>query len=293
VVIIEFQLHIDGRKAADDVREKVASVRPTCATRSRSRACCASTRPAAVWSLAVLPDEAAGRAALPVELTTWADQVLKKRLENVRGVGAVNLVGATKREINIYLDPPALEAYGITPDQVPRRCAARTRTCPWARSARWPRSAWCRSTPACSARGFRPHHRGAPRRARCAWPGGRVVDGAQELESLALYNGSARCCCRCRRPGREHHRGGRRPAAVAEMRPSCRRRAAGAHATTRAPSAWRGQRAPDADRGRLLTVLIVFLFLNSWRSTVITGLTLPIALIGTFLFMYCSASPST
>jgi HAE1 family hydrophobic/amphiphilic exporter-1 len=35
----------------------------------------------------------------------------------------------------------------------------------------------------------------------------------------------------------------------------------------------------------LLTVLIVFLFLNSWRSTVITGLTLPIALIGTFWFM--------
>jgi HAE1 family hydrophobic/amphiphilic exporter-1 len=29
--------------------------------------------------------------------------------------------------------------------------------------------------------------------------------------------------------------------------------------------------------GALLTILIVFLFLNSWRSTVITGLTLPIA----------------
>jgi HAE1 family hydrophobic/amphiphilic exporter-1 len=38
--------------------------------------------------------------------------------------------------------------------------------------------------------------------------------------------------------------------------------------------------------GAVLTVLIVFLFLNSWRSTVITGLTLPISLIGTFLFMY-------
>jgi hydrophobic/amphiphilic exporter-1 (mainly G- bacteria), HAE1 family len=35
----------------------------------------------------------------------------------------------------------------------------------------------------------------------------------------------------------------------------------------------------------LLTILIVFLFLNSWRSTVITGLTLPISLIATFLFM--------
>src|SRR5690606_32209562 len=38
--------------------------------------------------------------------------------------------------------------------------------------------------------------------------------------------------------------------------------------------------------GAVLTIAIVFLFLNSWRSTVITGLTLPIALIGTFLFMY-------
>ena len=28
VVIIEFQLYVDGRKAADDVREKVAAVRP-------------------------------------------------------------------------------------------------------------------------------------------------------------------------------------------------------------------------------------------------------------------------
>jgi len=31
--------------------------------------------------------------------------------------------------------------------------------------------------------------------------------------------------------------------------------------------------------GAALTVLIVFLFLSSWRSTVITGLTLPISLI--------------
>src|SRR5690606_12235746 len=38
--------------------------------------------------------------------------------------------------------------------------------------------------------------------------------------------------------------------------------------------------------GALLTVVIVFLFLSSWRSTVITGLTLPISLIGTFLVMF-------
>jgi HAE1 family hydrophobic/amphiphilic exporter-1 len=38
--------------------------------------------------------------------------------------------------------------------------------------------------------------------------------------------------------------------------------------------------------GALLTVFIVFLFLNSWRSTVITGLTLPISVISSFIVMY-------
>ncbi len=38
--------------------------------------------------------------------------------------------------------------------------------------------------------------------------------------------------------------------------------------------------------GAILTVLIVFLFLHSWRSTVITGLTLPIAVIATFIALH-------
>jgi len=35
--------------------------------------------------------------------------------------------------------------------------------------------------------------------------------------------------------------------------------------------------------GGLLTILIVFLFLHSWRSTIITGLTLPLAVVATFI----------
>src|SRR6185436_1528762 len=35
-----------------------------------------------------------------------------------------------------------------------------------------------------------------------------------------------------------------------------------------------------------LTVFIVFLFLHSWRSTIITGLTLPISVIATFMAVY-------
>ena len=37
--------------------------------------------------------------------------------------------------------------------------------------------------------------------------------------------------------------------------------------------------------GGVLTILIVFLFLNSWRSTVITGLTLPISVLSAFIVM--------
>src|SRR6187431_2073914 len=111
VVIIEFQLHIDGRKAADDVREKIASVRPTFRTEIKEpRVLRFDPSSRAIWSLAVLPDATKGAKPMTaVELTNWADQVLKKRVENVRGVGSVTLVGATKREINIYLNPAAME----------------------------------------------------------------------------------------------------------------------------------------------------------------------------------------
>ena len=37
--------------------------------------------------------------------------------------------------------------------------------------------------------------------------------------------------------------------------------------------------------GAILTVFVVFIFLNSWRSTVITGLTLPVSVISAFTIM--------
>ncbi|MDP3521068.1 MAG: efflux RND transporter permease subunit, partial [Hydrogenophaga sp.] len=92
VVIIEFQLHIDGRKAAEDVREKIALLKPLLRDEvEEPRVLRFDPSSRAVWSVAVLPEPNGPTAA---ELTNWADQTLKKRLENVRGVGAVNLVGA-------------------------------------------------------------------------------------------------------------------------------------------------------------------------------------------------------
>ena len=123
VVIVEFQLSVNGRKAADDVREKVSNVHPFLrpeVKESRILRFDPSSRP--IWNLAVVSDPstlpAGVQAPSHVEMTNWADQVLKKRLENVRGVGSVVLVGGTKREINLYLNPQAMESLGISADQV-------------------------------------------------------------------------------------------------------------------------------------------------------------------------------
>jgi len=123
VVIVEFDLNTNGRKAADEVREKTSNVHPLLrpeVKESRILRFDPSSRP--IWSLAVVPDNTnlpPGVQALShVELTNWADQVLKKRLENARGVGSVTLVGGTKREINLYLNPQAMESLGISAQQV-------------------------------------------------------------------------------------------------------------------------------------------------------------------------------
>ena len=130
VVVIEFQLNINGRKAAEDVREKVAAIRASLRAEVKEpRVLRFDPSARAVWSLAVVPDApTAGVTATPnatanaplsaVELTNWSEQVLKKRLENVRGVGSVSLVGGTRREINLYLQPAAMEAFGVTAEQV-------------------------------------------------------------------------------------------------------------------------------------------------------------------------------
>ena len=298
VVIIEFQLHINGRKAADDVREKVALMRPNLRTEVKEpRVLRFDPSSRAVWSLAVLPDtpqadaSTAARTLSDVELTNWADQTLRKRLENVRGVGSVTVVGGTKREINIYLNPQALEAFGVTPDQIVSAVRSENQDLPVGAI----RARDQERVVQIEARMQRPEDfgriivtrkNGAPVRVDQL---ARVVDGAQETESLALYNGQRTLLLSVQKSQDEN------TIAVIDGLLNMVR-----EMKTQLPPGVRLEPVTDGSRqirvavenvrrtlfeGAALTILIVFLFLNSWRSTVITGLTLPIALIGTFLFM--------
>ena len=371
VVIIEFQLHIEGRKAADDVREKIGQVRPLLRDEVKEPRVLRfdpASRP--IWSVAVLPDtappqgvsappggnaageaaqrggpnaagpsqgvsapsggsaagevaqrggtnaagppqgvsapsggSAAGEAAQRggtlshVDLTNWADQVLKKRLENVRGVGAVTLVGGAKRELNIYLQPQAMEALGVTPSQVMAAVSGENQDQPLGSV----RTRGQDLTVQLEGRMERPEDFGriiVARRGATATSSGTPIyldqvatvhDGAQELDTIALRNDQRTLLLSVQKAQDEN------TIQVVD----------GLNATLKAlraelPAGIRLEPVVDASRpirvavtnvrqtlieGAVLTVLIVFLFLNSWRSTVITGLTLPISIIGTFFFM--------
>ncbi|MGB4361720.1 MAG: efflux RND transporter permease subunit, partial [Rhodoferax sp.] len=192
VVIIEFGLHMDGRKAADDVREKVAAIRATLRDEVKEpRVLRFDPASRAIWSVAVLPDASAGAPLNAVELSSWAEQTLKKRLENVRGVGSVALVGGSEREINIYLSPQALASFGITPEQVASAVRNENQDYPVGSI----RSSAQDRVIQIAARVQRPEDfgriiitrkNGAPVRVDQV---AEVKDGSQEIESLALYNG--------------------------------------------------------------------------------------------------------
>jgi HAE1 family hydrophobic/amphiphilic exporter-1 len=292
VVIIEFQLTVDGRKAAEDVREKIAILRPVFRDEvEEPRVLRFDPASRSIWSVAVIPQEANGKTPSAVELTTWAEQVFKKRLENVRGVGSVTLVGGTQRAINIDLDPSAMEALGVTTEQINAAVRNENQDLPVGTL----KTGEAERVVQVLSRLQNPQdfeHIIVARRGGQAVRLGqvaRVSDGTQEVESLALYNGQRTLLLQVQKAQDEN------TIAVTDGL-----KAAVAALGAELPPGVRLEQIADGSRpirvsvenvrrtlieGAALTVLIVFLFLNSWRSTVITGLTLPIALIGTFFFM--------
>ena len=290
VVIVEFNLDVDGRKAAEDVREKVALIRPLLRDEVKDpRISRFDPQSVPIFNVAVLSPNGKKSAQ---ELTTWASQVLLKKLENVRGVGSVSIVGGVSRQINLYVKPAALDALGISVDQVVAAVKSENQELPMGSI----RSLEQERVVQINARLKRPEdfrdivvaRRGG--NAVKLWQLADVVDGPQEIDSLALYNGKRTVLLSVQKSQGEN---------TIEVVDGLRKALTEAEAIT--PPGITASVNRDNSRsirvsvanvkrtlfeGAALTILIVFLFLNSWRSTVITGLTLPIALIGTFLFMY-------
>ncbi|MES2831449.1 MAG: efflux RND transporter permease subunit [Pseudomonadota bacterium] len=295
LVLIEFDLTVDPAQAAQDVREKVALIRATFRKEvEEPRVIRFDPSDVPVFSISVANEPGARQRSLR-ELTTIADQLVKKRLENVRGVGSISLVGGVKRQIDIYVKPTEMEALGIGVDQVINAIRQENQELPTGaiRSLDSERVVQIQgrvANPEDFARIIVARRGGEPVTLDQI---ATVVDGQQEQETLALYNGQRTLALNVLKAQGQNtiEVSDGLSAALTDLAPTMKSLYPGVKIEVIKDGARQIRVGVQNVRktlieGAVLTILIVFLFLNSWRSTVITGLTLPVALIGTFLFMY-------
>jgi hydrophobic/amphiphilic exporter-1 (mainly G- bacteria), HAE1 family len=286
-IVIEFQLEVAAADASQDVRGKIAAIRGQLPREIEEPI--VQRIDFGLMPIVSIGVDAPG--LTPQAATTFADKVIKRRLENVRGVGSVALVGESTREIQVVVDRLKLEAYHTSLAEVVGALQRENVDVPAGLADRGATEALVRV----AARGRTAEDIGAIPVKR---PGGtavrvrdvaRVVDGVEEPRNAALL--------------------GERPALALEVqKQSGANTVAVADGVLEAVARMKGDLPPgislsvikDDSRfiresiedvnvtiliGGLLTVLIVYLFLNSWRSTVITGLTLPIAVLAGFVAM--------
>ena len=288
VVIVEFDLLTDPARAAQDVREKVALVRAAF-KKDVKEPTIARFNPddQPVISLAVRSPTREAR-----ELTTLAEQVVKRRVENARGVGRVTVVGGVRREVQVVLRPAEMEALKVGVDQVLTALRNENQELPAGSIVTREREQSVQvkgrlksvadfERIVVARRGGQPVYLGQV---------ARIVDGQEERESLAMVDGERAISLDVVKAQGENTiavvDSVRRIAAdlAKQLPPNVTLTVVRDQSTSIRNSVKGVQR--NIIEGAVLTIVIVFLFLSSWRSTVITGLTLPISLIGTFLVMY-------
>src|SRR6266850_2604526 len=113
LVVVQFVLDKNADVGAQEVRDKVATVTGLLPRDTQTPVIERVDFDAApVLSISVY-----GNRPLR-ELTEIADKQIKQRLESVRGIGAVSIVGGRRREIQLWLDAGKLQAYRLTIDQI-------------------------------------------------------------------------------------------------------------------------------------------------------------------------------
>ena len=286
-VVVQFQLEVRINEASQEARAKIAAIRgelPQGIEEPIIQKLDFSAMP--IVSLAVRSDSLS-----PRDLTTLVEKKIRRRFENISGVGKVDLVGASKREVNVDIDPLRLEALGMGVDEVIAGIRSENVNTPLGRLNRNGSEFPLRVS-------GKPDAVGQFRTMVVAQRAGRpitlsevskVADGAEEQRSLALVNGVPAVALNIQKQS-----GANTVAVVEAVKKEIPRLQAELPAGTtvemvRDASIMIQESVRDVQEtmilGGILTIFIVFCFLNSWRSTVITGLTLPISVISSFIAM--------
>ncbi|WP_438033790.1 efflux RND transporter permease subunit [Sorangium sp. So ce204] len=118
-VVVGFVLEKDADVAAQEVRDKISVVLPSLPKGIDPPIVSRIDLGAApVLLVSVASDQ-------PIrELSEIVDKRVRRQIESISGVGQVSLIGAQSRQINVWLDPIALRAQGLTAADVQRAIAA-------------------------------------------------------------------------------------------------------------------------------------------------------------------------
>jgi HAE1 family hydrophobic/amphiphilic exporter-1 len=292
ILVVEFQLERDVDKALEDVRSKLGQIRKDL-PETIKEPIIQKMDPAQTPVMSLVLRSVEARTRLDDrELSRIGDEFLKRRLENIPGVGSVTLVGESKREILVQVDPTKLEAVGVTIQQVMGALGNDTKAVPSGNLLQGSREVAVRvDAKARQVKDFESvivgNQKGRPIELREV---ATIVDGIKEKRSLARLNGQNAVALDIQRQV-----GGNTVAmaesvkkALEELKPDLAKQ--GVHVEiAKDNSRFINDAVEDVEvsiiLGGILTVIIVFFFLKSWRSTLITSLTLPVSVIGAFVVM--------
>jgi HAE1 family hydrophobic/amphiphilic exporter-1 len=228
----------------------------------------------------------------PAELTRLADPGITRELRSIGGVAEVAVAGKLERELTVELRPEALQASGVTVAQVVQALGLQNLAAPVGRV-----------TGALDERSIRLRGRlEGPEQFQqlvVAERGGSLIrlgqvatvrDGTEEQRSLALFNGREAVGIDIKKSKGYSTTDVssqilERVEAIQATLPQGTRLDVVRDAGTRVAASVRNVQEALLE-GAILTVLVVFLFLNSWRSTVITGLALPVSVIASFIAVW-------
>ena len=287
LVIIQFKLEIQGKQAAQDVREKIAAIRaelPADIEDPVIQRIDPASQP--IFTLTVSGERS------EKDITTYTKNVIKKRLENVAGVGRVDLVGGAEREIQIEVDAARLQAYNLSIQDIIQSVSSSNVEIPAGNLVQGPRQLLLRTMGKyTNVDDFN--------KVVVATPGGkivylsdvaRIIDGVKEQQSLSRVNGKSAVGLSIVRQS------GSNTVRVADALNQQLERV-----RMELPSDLQITVARDNSvfirdsvndvifnilYGGLLAVIVVYLFLANMRSTIISAIALPTSIIASFIMMY-------
>jgi HAE1 family hydrophobic/amphiphilic exporter-1 len=226
-----------------------------------------------------------------VELTTFVEQNVQKRLESVDGVGEVVLYGGRRREIQVKVDPHRLDAYGLSTTDVASALRAQNLEMPGGRIEEGSRDLSVRTLgrlqrPADFADLVVATRNTAPIRIRDL---GDVIDGGIDPTSVSVLNGKPAVTVAVRKQSGVN---------TVALTDAIKARMAEVRQTlppgfdvrlTRDDSEFIRASLNAIEEhlvlGGVFAALVVLVFLRNFRSTLIAAVAIPTSIIGSFAIM--------